>query len=147
MPLPKPCTWNGIIYQSISAAARACGITPNSMCHRLAMGYTCDADVPNRRLPLEFTWECIRFPNASQAAKAFGHHPATMQYRKRHGWTCEADVPKNGFVSSPQNISIDLHDVRASMRRGVTLEIIADLNGITRLEIIEAFRNEDKHEK
>ena len=44
----NPCSWNGIEYASVSAAAKANGIHVSSMNDRLRRGYICDADLKPR---------------------------------------------------------------------------------------------------
>lgn len=44
----KPCYWNGILYSSISKAAKALGLTYAPMYNRIKRGYTCDADMKKR---------------------------------------------------------------------------------------------------
>ena len=41
----KPCTWNGIHYDTVGNAARANGVTPGGMSMRYSKGYTCAADM------------------------------------------------------------------------------------------------------
>ena len=42
------CVWNAIEYPSVTEAAIANGVAVNTMCQRLAKGYTCDDDLPKR---------------------------------------------------------------------------------------------------
>lgn len=41
----KACRWNGELYSSVSAAARAQGISYPAMCYRLRLGYESDEDM------------------------------------------------------------------------------------------------------
>lgn len=67
----KPCTWGGVDYPSVSAAARACGITAAAMTERLMR-----RDRPKRprrkprRRPCEYQGVC--YDTLAEAARALG---------------------------------------------------------------------------
>ena len=67
----KPCTWEGVDYPSVSAAARACGITATAMTERLMR-----RDRPKRprrkprRRPCEYQGVC--YDTLAEAARALG---------------------------------------------------------------------------
>ena len=67
----KPCTWEGVDYRSVSAAARACGITAAAMTERLMR-----RDRPKRprrkprRRPCEYQGVC--YDTLAEAARALG---------------------------------------------------------------------------
>ena len=51
----QPCEWNGITYPSITAGAKALGITAHALKRRLHQGWRCDADI----VPAEVVWKEI----------------------------------------------------------------------------------------
>jgi hypothetical protein len=42
---PKPCSWNGVQFASVRAAARALGVSSELMSWRIRRGYTSDEDL------------------------------------------------------------------------------------------------------
>lgn len=85
-----PCTWNGIEYESVTAASRALGINDSSMTHRLQQGYTCDGDLKNQWG--EVAWNGVVYKNPTNAARANGVAVATMTNRLNKGYACDADL-------------------------------------------------------
>lgn len=71
MSCRKPCTWGGVDYPSVSAAARACGITATAMTERLMR-----RDRPKRprrkpvHMPCEYQGVC--YDTLAEAARALG---------------------------------------------------------------------------
>lgn len=71
MSCRKPCTWGGVDYPSVSAAARACGITATAMTERLMR-----RDRPKRprrkprRRPCEYQGVC--YDTLAEAARSLG---------------------------------------------------------------------------
>ena len=71
MSCRKSCTWGGVDYPSVSAAARACGITAAAMTERLMRG-----DRPKRprrkprRRPCEYQGVC--YDTLAEAARSLG---------------------------------------------------------------------------
>ena len=91
MSMGIPCTWNGIHYVSITAAARACGITLVPMKKRLKKGYVCDGDLVNsHKIPC--IWNGIEYSCLQAAATARGVVKQTMWKQFLQGYTCDADV-------------------------------------------------------
>jgi hypothetical protein len=95
MPSKKPCKWNGIQYESISAAARAVGVTPEAMISRLERGYTCDEEIESainndKRKPC--VWNGVEYPSVSAAAEAVGISVGAMSARLRKGYSRDEDV-------------------------------------------------------
>lgn len=88
----RPVIWNGIEYPNMAAAARALGITRETMRLRVNAGKTCDV--------MTCSWNGISYPSISEAARANDLQVATMNYRLQKGYTCDADVPP---VGRPKN--------------------------------------------
>ena len=67
----KPCTWGGVDYPSVSAAARACGITAAAMTERLMRRDRPKASRRKpRRRPCEYQGVC--YDTLAEAARALG---------------------------------------------------------------------------
>ena len=91
----KPCTWNGIEYTSITAAAKANHVTKVTMHYRLGRGYTSDEDMRKvykgwKKKPC--TWNGIRYDSISAAARANYVAVVTMYQRLSKGYSCDADL-------------------------------------------------------
>lgn len=87
----KSCEWNGITYASISAAARALGLSVHAMQYRVERGYTSDAD-RQRDHETACTWNGVQYPNIASAAIANGISGFAMGNYLRKGYTCDADI-------------------------------------------------------
>lgn len=90
----KKCVWNGIEYESISAAARAIGITPSALNFRYKLGYVKDSDVnsPEKNGSISCKWNGIEYHSIRAAAIANGVPDNVMLMRIRNGYTCEEDI-------------------------------------------------------
>jgi hypothetical protein len=92
--LQVKCVWNGIEYSSVKEAAKALGIHPSTMSHRIKMGWVDDQSLPAPiNTPCEITWEGVTYPSIKECAEKTGLKPTTMAKWSRKGYTCEADVP------------------------------------------------------
>jgi len=71
MSCRKPCTWEGVDYPSVSAAAKALGITPSAMTERLMRRDRPKASRRKpRRRPCEYQGVC--YDTLAEAARALG---------------------------------------------------------------------------
>lgn len=85
-----PCTWDGVEYPSIGAAARATGRQPASMWYLLRMNYTGEADLKKPRTGME--WEGKWYATIAQAVRATGEPYGAMRYRKHNGITSASQL-------------------------------------------------------
>lgn len=92
-----PCTWNGIEYPSIAAAARAIGVSLASLQERLERGYTCDADMV-RGWKREITYNGVTYPSITEAAAAIGISLGAMDSRIRTGVFSDDELKSYTFV-------------------------------------------------
>ncbi len=94
----RPCSWNGIQYRTLSAAARANNVHLVTMKQRIDAGYTCDDDMPNTTKARLFTWNGIEYRTITEACKAIGIDSATMTYRLQRGYASDSDMEENGCI-------------------------------------------------
>lgn len=94
--ISTPCTWNGIAYPSIKAAAKAVGVIPETVSQRLRKGLRNDDDLsknkevhPSQRSVI---WNGTQYPSMRAAADAIGVIRRTMSERLRKGFTCDSDT-------------------------------------------------------
>lgn len=92
----KSCSWNGIQYDSITAAARANGINSTTMRERLGNGYACDDDLipAGEQCNKPCVWNGVQYPSQKAAAKALGISKEGMKWRVAHGYTSDEDMPQ-----------------------------------------------------
>ena len=90
----KPCIWNGIVYPSISAAARDNWCHVDTMRGWLARGWRCDADIPppRRGNGTPCVWNGVNYGTIAAAAEAQSITHQAMSQRLRNGYTCDADM-------------------------------------------------------
>lgn len=89
----KKCVWNGIEYESLTAAAYAIGITPGALNMRYKQGYTSDSDMPgNTERKVACEWNGVHYASFSEAATANHVAPHVMLMRIKNGYSCEADI-------------------------------------------------------
>jgi len=89
----RHCTWNGVFYPSITAAARALGISVHTMRYRLAKKWTCDADVERGGRSKPVYWNGVKYPSCDAAAKAHYISRAGMWYRVvKRGYKGDKDM-------------------------------------------------------
>lgn len=98
----KKCIWNGIEYDKVRDAARACGINESTMSQRLKRGHTCDTDLigatgkfttrqpGSNKKPC--AWNGIDYPSLTHCAAANGIGIETLRERFQKGYTCDADL-------------------------------------------------------
>jgi hypothetical protein len=95
MMIKKPCIWNGIEYESISAAARATNRTVPSMIRLLKSGYTCEADLKQSGPKAQScTWNGIEYETIADAAEANHITYCAMRLRLINGQICDDDLGK-----------------------------------------------------
>lgn len=90
-PKMKPCTWNGIEYESISDAARANFVNEVTMLNRVNAGYTCDDDVWKARAT-PCTWNGVEYESIKAAAAATWVTPGAMSVRVARGLKADDDL-------------------------------------------------------
>lgn len=87
------CTWNGIHYPSVSAAAKANNIGRHTMLYRLKCGYTCDEDMPGQGVePKPCIWNGIEYKSIAAAAIANNISRYGMLYRIQRGYTSDSEL-------------------------------------------------------
>lgn len=73
LSLCKPCEWNGVRYPSITAAAKARGVSHALMSLWRRKGYTCDGDVkPTGGPGVPIRYMGVVYPSIRAAARAHG---------------------------------------------------------------------------
>lgn len=93
---PRPCTWDGIEYCSIHAAARANNMLPSTLRARLARGLTGVNEVRwQHAKPCK--WNGFEYDSISAAARANWISREGMMYRLRRGYTCDAELKGNQY--------------------------------------------------
>lgn len=89
----KPCEWNGVIYESISEAARALGISLGAMENRVRRGYTQDEQVTHFQSSAKpCIWNGTTYDSMTLAAKANGISAGAMIARIKRGLSSDHDV-------------------------------------------------------
>ena len=90
----KPCVWNGIEYESLSAAAKANGVAQSTMGTRIAKGYIRDGNIkigPGAyTVPCE--WNGVDHHAIVDAAKHNRVYYNKMHWRIRTGKTSDKDL-------------------------------------------------------
>lgn len=128
---PKPTTWNGIQYESVTAAAEALGIERTTMRDRIERGYKQDSDVQTPPPdPKPITWNGINYPSIAAAARALGITHRTLRERLGRGYTKDSDMPPVGkpvtwngkqyssIVEAARDSGITDGSIRQFLRRG-----------------------------
>lgn len=88
-----PCTWNGVSYDSIRAAALACDVDAKTMKHRLKRDWTCDSDVKTPgRAQKPVTWNGIEYPSLAAAGDATGLTRLTLIKRYQRGHVSDENL-------------------------------------------------------
>lgn len=87
----KPCTWNGITYESIRAAAIANNVDHGLMSWRIRKGYTSDSDIG---ATITCEWNGIQYPSYDAAGRANNVDGATIARRISKGYTSDNNAPK-----------------------------------------------------
>lgn len=85
--------WDGIRYDSITAAAKANGVSHACMAARLKARHKSARDLkkPSARQKAVY-WNGERYSSVSAAARALGISPSSMLERLKKGYTCDVDV-------------------------------------------------------
>lgn len=91
----KQFNWNGVMYLSISEAARANGIATFIMQYRANKGYSCDKDMPQTTVKKRCFWNSIEYVSINAAAKSNNIAPSEMKRYIRLGYRCDDDVRHN----------------------------------------------------
>lgn len=101
----KPIIWQGIKYESMSEAARALGIHPNTMFYRVRHHLERRRDMYQAlKQGKKVEWNGIQYPSISAAARANNVTFATMRERLLKGYTCD-DEMTNGNAKHNRNNS------------------------------------------
>ena len=92
------CEWDGIVYASISEAARACHIAESTMRHRLKCGYKKTSDVSSynnisRNYPC--IWNGKYYKSIADAARDAKIGRWTMSKRLKKGYRDDCDINFN----------------------------------------------------
>jgi transposase len=74
----KPCIWNGVVYETRTAAAKALGVTVETIGSRVRKGYTSDADLKTK-YPKAIEIDGITFKSTYRAAKHYGVSQDTIR--------------------------------------------------------------------
>ena len=86
----KPCTWNGITYQSYKEAGKALGVNPSVLVKRILKGQHSDADRVIQAKPC--IWNGVQYPSSYAAAKSAGIRATTMRQRLKSGHSSDSDL-------------------------------------------------------
>lgn len=86
--------WNGIIYPSIAAAARANNLSYVAMKGRISKGYKCDDDMVgvNATICVPCTWNRINYPSVSAAARANNISYSAMRSRLNKNYQSDKEM-------------------------------------------------------
>lgn len=96
------CAWNGILYETLTAAAEANEMTLQGLRYRLDQGYTCDSDIPalSTHLKKPCSWNAVHYQSIKDAAIALNNPFKTMSEWIAKGWSCDQDVVIRGNPQS-----------------------------------------------
>lgn len=91
------CTWNGVNYPSLSAAAEAIGCSTTTMQRRLASGWTCDSEVHDKgeSARISVVWNGINYRSITECAESNGMSTNSMSAKLKQGYVCDGDVPEH----------------------------------------------------
>lgn len=92
-PHRRICTWNGVEYPSVTAAARALRIPRIRLSARLRAGHTADSDLTGVSVPINYNG--IQYKSITDAAQANNISISTMRGRIRRGYQSNSDMPGN----------------------------------------------------
>ncbi len=102
-PVPsnsKPFVWNDIEYASISSAARALGVSRETITSRAKKGYTANQQLPNQpRKKIEYrvkpcVWNGVEYPSIAAAMRATGIRRETLSAHLKQGYKADCDLPR-----------------------------------------------------
>jgi hypothetical protein len=89
------CTWNGVNYPSLSAAAEANNCATETIRRRLNSGWTCDEEVHDKgesgRIPV--IWNGVQYRSITDCAKENGMSTSALSSKLAQGYTCDSDIP------------------------------------------------------
>ena len=69
---PRRIVWDGVLYPTISSAAKACGITASTMWYRIARGYGKPRKKSRRPARLDCEFGGVRYRSIGAMARALG---------------------------------------------------------------------------
>ena len=69
---PRRVVWDGVLYPTIHAAAKACGITDAAMWYRIARGYGKPRKKSRRPARLDCEFQGVRYRSIGEMARALG---------------------------------------------------------------------------
>lgn len=120
--IPKPCTWNGITYESMKDAAIDLGVPYTTLVNWVNQGWTQDADVHNPgRTGKPCVWNRIRYKSQNCAARATGRSNPYMGYLLKKGYECDDDLP--GIARACVWNGVQYESIAAAARHlGITRE-------------------------
>ena len=89
----RSCEWNGVQYSSVKAAAKAIGITANTLQRRLWKGQVADSEVKPHEKPISYNG--VEYPSISAAARAHNITFTSMWHRIQKGYTNDSNLKDN----------------------------------------------------
>jgi hypothetical protein len=127
-----PCTWNGIQYPTIRAAAKTNGVTETAMRRRLSRGYAHDNEVFRHEGGSKpCVWNNVSYRSINAAARANGYVEEVLRvYVSDRGYKGDSDIPIqakscmwNGIQypsinAAARALRIDKSTMQARLRRG-----------------------------